>query len=143
MDIMFDTNAFDYLKENLEVITNSQYENNYYMTYVQEKELKKMALKKENKLEEIFESVKKIDVKKEPVSVFLVGHTPLGQGRVGPGKVYDELLNDSKNNVEDAIIGEAAISYGHSLVTDDKQLYRKVEKYNINVMTFKEFLEML
>lgn len=143
MDIMFDSNAFDNLKDNLEVILNSKKNNKYYMTYVQERELKDIPKEKEQKMNDIFMSIEALKVKKEASSVFIIGHTPIGSGRLGNGKIYEELLNESKNNVNDAIIGETAISYGFDLVTNDGQLYNKVKKYGIKAMTFDEFLNEL
>lgn len=50
LDIMFDTNAFDKVIANFDIVINSSRENQYYITYVQKKELDKIpSIKQEKK----------------------------------------------------------------------------------------------
>lgn len=143
MDFMFDTNAFDKAIENLEVLDKLKNNNKFYMTYVQEQELLSIPQDKRDKMLSIFSMIEVMDIQKIPTSIFLLNHTPIGSGKIGNGEVYDELLNEGKTNVDDALIGETAITEGCVLVTNDKQLYNKLLKYDIRVMTFEEFLAQL
>lgn len=140
MNFMFDTNAFDKAIENLDEIKSIKNNNNFYMTYVQEQELMDIPETKRAKMLSIFSMIKETNIQKIPTNVFLLNHTPIGSGRLGNGKVYEELLNEGKTNVNDALIGETAVTEGYVLVTNDKQLYNKLLKYDIKVMTFEEFL---
>lgn len=72
-----------------------------------------------------------------------MNHTPLGEGKLGSGKVYNELLNASKNNKEDAIIGDTSVNEGYTLVTNDDQLYNKMSSHDYKVLKFEDFLEQL
>lgn len=143
MNFMFDTNAFDKAMENLDEIESIKNNNNFYMTYVQEQELMDIPETKRAKMLNIFNMIKETNIQKIPTTVFLLNHTPIGSGRLGNGNVYDELLNEGKTNVNDALIGETAVTEGYDLVTNDKQLYNKLLKYDIRVMTFEDFLSQI
>ncbi|MCO8287259.1 hypothetical protein [Tetragenococcus halophilus] len=143
MDIMFDTNAFDKVIANFDIVINSSRENQYYITYVQKKELDKIPSIKQEKKDRLFEVIEELNVKKTLSSSFILNHTPLGEGKLGSGKVYNELLNASKNNKEDAIIGDTSVNEGYTLVTNDDQLYNKMSSHDYKVLKFEDFLEQL
>lgn len=113
------------------------------MTYVQEQELMDIPEIKRAKMLSIFSMIKEENIKKIPTTTFILNHTPIGSGGLGNGKVYEKLLNEGKTNVNDALIGETAVTKGYTLVTNDKQLYNKLLKYDIRVMTFEEFLSQI
>ena len=51
----------------------------------------------------------------------------------------ESLLFESRSNVKDAMIGEAAKREGCTLVTDDTKLISKLHKVGISTITFDEF----
>ena len=70
----------------------------------------------------------------------------LGYGRFGfsvlageNDTTYEDLLFESRSNVKDAMIGEAAKREGCILVTDDSRFITKLNKASIPTMTFDEF----
>lgn len=140
MDIMFDSNAFDKAIDNLDEIKEISKKNNFFMTYVQEQELYNIPQDKYKKMKEIFKMINETGVRNVPTTIFLLNRTPLGSGKLGNGKIYKELLNADKTNVNDALIGETAVTEGYALVTNDKQLHNKLLKYDIKVMTFEKFI---
>lgn len=54
-----------------------------------------------------------------PTSVSVLGEARLGYTRLGDGSVYHKILNDSKNNISDAIITDTAVKEGCILITED------------------------
>ena len=70
----------------------------------------------------------------------------LGYGRLGLSvfadendTIYEDLLFESRNNIKDAMIGEAAKRESCTLVTDDTKFIAKLHKAGIPTMTFEEF----
>lgn len=53
-------------------------------------------------------------------------------------KVYHEILNESGNNVKDAIIAATAAYENCILLTNDKELYKKMKEHGYAVMSFDE-----
>ena len=52
---------------------------------------------------------------------------------------YEDLLNENKSNVRDAMIGDAAKREGCLLITNDGRFIKKLHKNSIDTMTFEEF----
>lgn len=70
----------------------------------------------------------------------------LGYGRLGLSvfadendTTYEDLLFESRSDVKDAMIGEAAKREGCTLVTDDAKFISKLHKVGLPTMTFGEF----
>lgn len=143
MDIMFDTNSFDKLVEDLDVVINSDKKNRYYITYVQKQELDNIPSIKKEKKDCLLKMVTILNIEQTLSSVFVLNSTPIGSGKLGDGKVFNELLNESGNNREDAIIGDTSVNENCTLVTNDNQLYNKMISYNYKVLKFEEFLKQL
>ena len=70
----------------------------------------------------------------------------LGYGRLGfsiladeKDTTYEDLLFESRRNIKDAMIGEAAKREDCILVTDDAKFILKLNKAGIPTMTFETF----
>ena len=70
----------------------------------------------------------------------------LGYGRFGLSvfadendTTYEDLLFESRSNIKDAMIGEAAKREGCTLLTDDTKFISKLHKVGIPTITFDEF----
>ncbi len=59
------------------------------------------------------------------------------------GIIYNNNVNDSHNNVHDAIIAETSVKHNCYLITDDKRLYNKMRKHNYKVLSLSELKEIL
>lgn len=78
-----------------------------------------------------------------PTSVSILGKARLGYTRLGDGSVYHKILNDSKNNISDAIIADTAVIEGCILITEDIKFQKKMKRYEYDVMSFDEFINSL
>lgn len=78
-------------------------------------------------------------------SQLVFDHSRLGHSVLGDlnDTTYQDLLFDTKSNINDAMIGEAAKREGCILITDDKRFIVKLNKANIPNMTFDEFKESI
>ncbi|MDU0328952.1 type II toxin-antitoxin system VapC family toxin [Paenibacillus barengoltzii] len=141
--IMFDSNVFDKLPEFIDRVKNSagsQYE--YYITSIQVEELCEIPDDKQNIRKTNILMLVELRAKLVPISVFILnGRTRLGYARLGNGEVYRKILNDKKTNIDDAVIADTAVYEGCTLVTQDKDLYKKMKNNNYDVMYLEEFLD--
>lgn len=142
--IMFDTNVFDRLSDFIELIHNSTMQYEYYITTIQIDELceipdDKIDIRKNN-----FLMLVDLRAHLVPLSVFILnGRARLGYTRLGEGTVYKEILNKNKSNIEDAAIADTAVYEGCTLITNDDDLYRKMERNGYHVMKFEDFIKTL
>ena len=142
--IMFDSNAFSSLLNSNTDWTNffSKCEGKYefYVTAFQIEELSEIPdSKKETRIQHM---LCLCQMRAKMVPNILV----LGYGRLGLSVFADEndttyadLLFESRSNVKDAMIGEAAKREGCTLVTDDTKFISKLRKVGIPTITFDEF----
>lgn len=141
--IMFDTNVFDKLPEFIKLIRNSKMQYEYYITTIQIDELcdipdHKIDIRKGNIL-----MLADLRARLVPLSVFVLGWARLGYARLGKGEVFNKILNKNRNNIEDAAIADTAVYEGCTLITNDDDLYRKMEKNGYDVMKFEDFINTL
>jgi len=143
--IMFDSNVFDKLPEFIGRVQNSagsQYE--YYITSIQVEELCEIPDDKQDIRKTNILMLVELRAKLVPISVFILnGRARLGYARLGNGEVYRKILNDKKTNIDDAVIADTAVYEGCTLVTQDKDLYKKMKNNNYDVMYLEEFLDSL
>ena len=142
--IMFDSNAFSSLLSSDLDWTNffSQCENKFefYVTAIQIEELTVIPdSKKELRIQHML-CLCRMRAKMVP-NILVVGYGRLGFSVLADGKdtTYEDLLFESRSNVKDAMIGEAAKREGCILVTDDARFIPKLNKVGIPTMTFDEF----
>ena len=142
--IMFDSNAFSsLLNSNIDWTSffskcEDKYE--FYVTALQIEELSEIPdSKKETRIQHM---LCLCQMRSKMVPNMLV----LGYGRLGLSvfadendTTYESLLFESRSNVKDAMIGEAAKREGCTLVTDDTKFISKLHKVGIPTITFDEF----
>lgn len=70
----------------------------------------------------------------------------MGYGRLGfcaftdeNDTTYEDLLNENRSNVHDAMIGDAAKREGCLLITNDGRFIKKLRRNGIDTMSFEEF----
>lgn len=142
--IMFDTNVFDKLPEFIELIRDSEIQYEYYITTIQIDELCeipdcKMDIRKNN-----FLMLADLRAHLVPLSVFILnGRARLGYTRLGEGEVYKKILNKNKSNIEDAVIADTAVYERCTLITNDDDLYKRMEKNGYDAMKFDDFIKTL
>lgn len=140
--IMFDTNIFDKLNMVINDSKNATDRYEYYVTTIQVEELceipdSKIETRKLNILQ-----LAELRAKLVPISVFVLnGRARLGYARLGDGKAYSKVLKENGSNSDDAIIADTAVYEGCILVTEDKELYRKMKYYGYDVMNLSELLK--
>ncbi len=141
---MFDSNAFSsLLKSNVDwtnFFSKCEGKCEFYVTAIQIEELTKIPDSKiESRIRHMFCLCQ--------MRAKMVPNLPvLGYGRLGLSilanendTTYKDLLFESRSNVKDAMIGEAAKREGCTLVTDDTKFISKLHNVGIPTMTFDEF----
>jgi len=122
MKYMIDTCIFNHIRDEHYCITDLP-TGEYFITHVQFDEIN--ACPKSSDRDPLLELLKQISSKHEATSVFICGTSRCGQAKVGNGENYQKILESlnkrkrKKNNFKDAIIGETAMSVGHTLLTGD------------------------
>ena len=142
-NIMFDSNIFNKLPSFIKKIKESKKEYSYYISTIQIQELAKI---KDNKEEQRISNIIMLaDLRAHlvPTSVSVLGEARLGYTRLGDGSVYHKILNDSKNNISDAIIADTAVKEGCILITEDIKFQKKMKRHQYDVMSFDEFISSL
>lgn len=79
-------------------------------------------------------------------SVFILDYSRLDCACLGDGKVYNEILNNSHNNVRDAIVADTAINNKCILFTEDVRFYNKMKKRGydcVNLIDLKKMGDIL
>lgn len=146
--IMFDSNAIDKIADGtlpIELIRESTTHGYvYYITHLQSDEISRCKDVSKRQILILFLIESKLEI--VPTTVTVWGVSRFGKSKMGKGELYSQLLNESNNNVNDAIIAETSILEGYQLITEDKQLKKKVCSYGgrvCNVGEFKNELETL
>ena len=142
--IMFDSNAFSSLLNSDLDWTNffSKCEGKYefYATAIQIEELTEIPdSKKELRIRHML-CLCQMRAKMVP-NILVLGYGRLGFSILADEKdtTYEDLLFESRRNIKDAMIGEAAKREDCILVTDDAKFILKLNKAGIPTMTFEAF----
>ena len=138
MRILLDNNAIDKINEHLDYIKSHKDIEFYICKEVAHETSENRSIS----FEKNFISLLKVGVKYIPNSVFAIGHTILdGESYIGSyeaSNVYYNILNKNKSNIADAIIAATAYENDCIVLTYDKKFYKKMKKYNYQVVTFEE-----
>ena len=142
--IMFDSNAFSSLLNSNTDWTNffskCEGKNEFYVTALQIEELSEIPdSKKETRIQHML-CLCQMRAKMVP-NILVLGYGRLGLSVFADENdpTYEDLLFESRSNVKDAMIGEAAKREGCTLVTDDTKFISKLRKVGIPTITFDEF----
>lgn len=143
MKILLDNNAIDKLANNLDFVkahTDVEF-------FICREVVGEMSDNKAYNPTRNITTLLKIGVKYVPNSLFILGYSKLdGEStfcNVSTSEVYKNILNKNCSNRSDAIIAATAVTHNYILLTDDKRLYAKMKKYDYQVMTFDELINML
>lgn len=142
--VMFDCNAFSsLLKSNMDwedFYSKCKDRYDFYVTSVQIEELANISdVEKESRILHLL-CLSMMRAKLIP-TLFVFDHTRIGFSVFGyeNDDTYEKLLNPSRKNVNDALIGEAAKRENCMIITDDKKFIKKLNNIGIETMTFKDF----
>lgn len=116
---------------------------NYYITHIQSNELINIPDEKKEIRQNLILILTKLSPELIPTESFILGKSKLGFAKLSDENYYEKLLNESKNNVNDAIIGDTALKNNLIQVSNNKRLRNKILSFNGRVMTITEFGEYL
>ena len=140
--IMFDTNVFDEILEgnlDLKLIKDSiKVDYEYFITHIQIEELSNIPDSKKEKRRILAIFLNDIRPRLIPTESTVLGHSRFGLAKLGNADFYKLILNQNKDNVKDALIGETAIKQEITLITEDEELKSKVENLGGTVLKVKE-----
>ena len=142
---MFDTNIFDKIISSDDdfgkIISTVKHE--FFVTHIQIDEVHNIPDEKKNHRAQILLSISTIAPTVLP-STAVVGHSRIESCvLVGNDDVYLDLLNPSRNNINDAIIGSTAKREQCTIVSEDKPFRDKLSLYSIPTMTYADFIQSL
>lgn len=144
LKILLDNNAIDKLQQNIDFIKEYRHRLDIYVPRSVMGEA--CENKSYNPTWNVI-SLLKADVKYLPDAVFVLGYTLLdGESCFSSdeiGEVYDNILNQNKSKIADAVIGATAVANDCILITEDKKLYNKMKKFGYKVMNFAELQETI
>lgn len=141
MKIILDSNIFDDLvagQLELDFVENLNAE--IFITHIQVDELNNCP--DHEKRAKLFLHLTEVRPQKLATESFVVGTSRLGSAKLGDGEILEKLRNGNLKKTNDALIGETAIKNGLTLITNDKELKRNVNKLGGKALTIKEFLEI-
>ncbi len=146
-DIMFDTNAYDEILKG--TITLKKLEKSielgfrYFITNIQIDELSNIPDARIEKRKSLVLFLVTLKQSVIPIESFVFGYARFGLVKLGNGEVYNKLLNESKNNVKDAIIGETAFLNNCILITEDIEFKNKIILLGGKSLSVKELDTMI
>ena len=144
--IMFDSNAFDKILDGtikIEDLEKSKEIFDYYITHIQTDELSNVPDSKKEKRNRFTLFLLHLAPRIIPTSCTILGHSRLNYCCLGKAEYYNQLLNESKNNINDSIIGETAIKNNLVIVTEDEKFKKKIIDIGGEAKTVSEFLNLI
>ena len=137
--IMFDTNAFDMACKESKLVANSLDQIDIFVTGVQVEELSNIPdERKEIRLDNFLTLC---DLRPTLVpTIFTFDRIDFNHFSFETEPIYDYLIKENKRNINDALIGATAYHEKCILITDDKDLTKRMKKVqDAQVMTYEEF----
>lgn len=139
--ILIDNNTVDFILENKDLFIRAARRYQFYVCTSVVEELASIPDSKKDKRITLFIALSKFGATFINDSCLIVGYSRIGACNIGDFRVYEEILNESKNNVRDAIIANTAVVNNCILLTGDIALYKKMKNLKYRVMNFEEFME--
>lgn len=139
--ILIDNNTVDFILDNEDLFVKATSRYDFFVCTSVVEELASIPDSKKDKRIKLFITLSKFGATFINDSCFILGYARFGVSNLGEYKVYKEILNESKNNVRDAIIADTAVTNNCILLTGDTGLYKKMKNLNYRVINFEEFKE--
>jgi len=144
MQYMVDTNIFNWLIDGTLSTENFPKDAHFVATHIQHDELNKTRdSARKNQLRDRLSTLVDSTV---PTESTVLGTSRLGSCKLGNGTLFNQLKagldsrnHKKRNNSEDALIAEAAIANGHTLVTADEDLRNVAERHGCAVTTLDKY----
>lgn len=138
MQYMVDTNIFNWLIDGTLSTENFPKDAHFVATHIQYDELNKT--RDSSRKCQLLDRFKTLVDSTVPTESTVLDTSRLGSCTLGNGTLYNQIkgnldsLNQNKrNNAEDALIAEAAIVNGHTLITADVDLRIVAEEHGCSV----------
>ena len=138
--IMFDSDSFDRMNEDINKLKKAKDKLEYYITGIQVRELAEIS--DERKQIRIRNIMNLCDINAKLVATpFTFDYIDFGHLSFQSSSIYTELLNSNKSNKKDALIGATAAMEGCVLVTEDVRLQKKMKNRDLEVISYNEFVK--
>lgn len=142
--IMFDSNIFDYIlgdNELLKILEEKEDDFKFYITHVQYDEINNCPdAEKRAKLTLSSGKLRPVVI---PTESLVLGKSRLGFSRLGKGDVLEKIRGGKPKETMDALIGETAIKNHIILVTNDRKLRKRVNSSKGKAISLEEFKKMV
>ena len=136
---MFDSNVFDLVKEDIPLLRKWNTEIEVYVTSVQIEELKSIPDAKKAVREMNLMALEQLSPECL-ATIFTFDRIDFSYFSFQSNVSYGKILKESKSNINDAIIGATAIHEGCILITNDTELFKKVNKAKAgSAMNYTDF----
>ena len=140
--IMFDTNAFDELYKTSPDFECIRKEYEIYITTIQEAEILNIPDSMKDKRAQILAIISQLGAKIVPTP-FTWDHIDFSMFSFSSEPSYWTILKHTKGNKQDALIAATAIHNGCILITEDKDLLRRMKRINEPAFSFVQFINRL
>lgn len=138
MRILFDNNIFDEIIENYDFFTNAKKNTEFFVSPSALEELANMKdVKREKRITNLI-SLVQLEPKFLLDAVVICDYSRCGCCKISDAKVYKEILGKS-GSIRDAILAETAVNNDCYLLTNDKNLYKKMKKFGYKVLNIEDF----
>lgn len=144
MQYMVDTNIFNWLIDGILSTENFPKDVHFVATHIQYDELNKT--RDSSRKFQLLDRFKTLVDSTVPTESTVLGTSRLGSSKLGSGTLYNQIkgdldsLNHKKpNNTEDALIAEAAIANGHTLITADEHLGTVAQRHGCAVTLLDKY----
>lgn len=141
--LMIDNNAIDIIRENKSLFNIIRKKYNFYVSPSVLEELSNIKDdKKEDRIRNII-SLIELNPKFIYDSVFILDYSRFDCACLGNGEVYKKILNESGNNIRDAIIADTSVNNNCILFTCDKKFYNKMKRNNYKCVNLDDLKEIV
>ena len=148
--IMFDNCAVNTIAENIEFYERLKEKYEFCVCTEVVNELARMPdqskdpnVNGKEKRVQVFLNFTRLEMKFLFNSVFVLGHSRLdGFSRLTSdesAKVFNDLRNENRSNISDAIIGSTSVAEGCILLTTDRKFCNKMKFFGYPAQYFEEF----
>ncbi|HEY1791520.1 MAG TPA: hypothetical protein VGG34_01265 [Opitutaceae bacterium] len=134
MGYMLDTSVFNRILQGRLALEAVPYDGGIFVTQIQSDELTKTGAKDEQRMKDLLAVLATLGPMTIPTETGVVGYVKIGEFKISSGVKFSEIkaamerIQPKKDHTNDALIAEAALLNGHTLVSSDKALCAAFEE---------------
>lgn len=142
--ILFDNNEISFIANNIDFFKKLKNEYELCISKTVVRELAAIPDKNIEFRKQIFVDFSDLEFKFLPDSCFVLngGFTLDGRSNMGNCEVYNKIININGDNINDAVIADTAVTHKCILLTEDKELLKKMAHNNYVALSLSKLKEL-